>query len=315
MAAAATEMNETAPVLASVIVLKIRDFTRRPVTDQTKLKAQLEALVAMAIQSLPAADRIVLDAPGGVAVVVLGGPRDALELAERSQAAAADLPLCIGVNHGPVKHASDAHRGSGLVGDGIAAGATLANVATPGRFLVSRSYHEALASCAPDRAKDLGPAGVHTDASVRTHEIFALDRQAARAHRRRLIAIGALTVAAILGMGTAARFARLDRAPVPVLPAVIQFEITPRGDVLIDGVEKGRSPPLKRLEVRPGLHTIEVRHSSYPPLKLEVNLRPEQEMIISHSFSSPKSAAKSKTQSARESARELVRDVRRQLGF
>lgn len=319
MAAAATEMNETAsaPVLASVIVLKIQNFTRRPVTDQTKLKAQLEALVAMAIQSLPAVDRIVLDAPGGVAVVVLGGPRDALELAERSQAAAADLPLCIGVNHGPVKHASDAHRGSGLVGDGIAAGATLANVATPGRFLVSRSYHEALASCAPDRAKDLGPAGVYTDASVRTHEIFALDRQAARAHRRRLIAIGTLTVAAILGMGTAARFARLDSAPVavPVLPAVIQFEITPRGDVLIDGVEKGRSPPLKRLEVRPGLHTIEVRHSTYPPLKLEVNLRPEQEMIISHSFSSPKSAAKSKTQSARESARELVRDVRRQLGF
>lgn len=315
MAAAASEMNETAsaPVLASVIVLKIQDFTRRPVTDQTRLKAQLEALVGIAIQSLPAADRIVLDAPGGVAVVVLGGPRDALELAERSQAAAADLPLCIGVNHGPVKHASDAHRGSGLVGDGIAAAATLANVATPGRFLVSRSYHEALASRAPDRAKDLGPAGVYTDASVRTHEIFALDRQAARAHRRRLIAVGTLAVIGILGLGLAARVVR--HGGVMAQPAVIEFEITPRGEVFIDGVLKGRTPPLKRLEVRPGPHTIEVRNSAYPPLRLEVNLGSAEEMIISHSFSSPKSAAKSKTQSARESARELVRDVRRQLGF
>ncbi|MBI2296445.1 MAG: hypothetical protein HYU76_10535 [Betaproteobacteria bacterium] len=309
-------MNEivSTPALASVVVLKIQEFTRRPVAEQIGLKAQLEALVTLAIRSLPAAERIVLDAPDGVAVVVLGSPRDALELAERSQAAA-DLPLGIGVNHGPVKPATDALRGPGLVGDGLAAGMTLANVATPGRFLASRSFHEALEAFAPGRADELSSAGVFTDSNVRTHELFTLDPQAANARRRRLIDIGILTVAAILGLGTAARFARLDSGPVPVRPAVIAFEITPRGEVVINGVPQGRSPPLTRLEVDPGYYTIEVRNSPYPPLKLNVNLGSAEEMTITHSFAKPKSTTKSKTQSARESARELVRDVRRQLGF
>lgn len=308
-------MNEivSTPTLASAVVLKIQEFTRRPVAEQTKLKAQVEALVALAIRSLPAAERIVLDAPDGVAVVVLGSPRDALELAERSQAAAADLPLGIGVNHGPVMPATDALRGPGLVGDGLAAGMTLANVATPGRFLVSRSFYEALEAFAPGRADDLSSAGVFTDSNVRTHELFTLDQRTALARRRRLIAVGTLAVIGILGLGLAARVVR--HGGVMAQPAVIEFEITPRGEVFIDGVLMGRSPPLTRLEVGPGPHTIEVRNSPYPPLRLEVNLGSAEEMIISHSFSSPKSATKSKTQSARESARELVRDVRRQLGF
>ena len=303
-------MNETlsTPALASVVVLKIREFPRRPVTEQVKLKTQLEALVALAIGALPAAERIVLDTPDGAAIVVLGSPRDALDLAKRSQAAAADLPLCIGVNHGPVKPVSDALRGSGLVGDGVAAGTTLANAATPDRLLVSRSFHEALEAVAPGRAAELSPAGVFTDASVRTYELYTLDRGAARARRRQLFAAGAVTVISILGLGVLARsILHVDSAPAR--PAVIEFAITPRGDVYIDGVLKGRAPPLKRLEVSPGPHTIELRNSPHAPLKLEVNLGPAEEMTIAHSFTKPKSAAKSK------SAGDYVRDLRRQLGF
>lgn len=308
-------MNEivSTPTLASAVVLKIQEFTRRPVAEQVRLKAQVEALAALAIQSLPAADRLVLDAPDGVAVVLLGGPKDALELAERSQAAAADLPLGIGVNHGPVKPASDTLRGPGLVGDGLAAGMTLANVATPGRFLVSRSFHEALGASAPGRAEDLSSAGVFTDSNVRTHELFTLDQRVALTRRRRRIAVGTLAVIGILGLGLAARVVR--HGGVMAQPAVIEFEITPRGEVFIDGVLKGRTPPLKRLEVRPGPHTIEVRNSSYPPLRLEVNLGSAEEMTISHSFSSPKSAGKSTAESTRKSFREHVRGLRRELGF
>lgn len=302
-------MNETlsTPALASVVVLKIREFPRRPVTEQVKLKTQLEALVALAIGALPAAERIVLDTPDGAAIVVLGSPKDALELAERSQAAAADLPLCIGVNHGPVKPASDALRGPGLVGDGLAAGVTLANVATPGRFLASRSFHEALEDSAPGRAADLSSAGVFTDSNVRTHELFTLDQQSALARRRRRIALGALAVVGVLGLGFVVRVVR--HGSVVAQPAVIEFEITPRGDIYIDGVLKGRAPPLMRLEISPGPHTIEVRNSPHAPLKLEVNLGPAEEMTIAHSFTKPKSAAKSK------SAGDYVRDLRRQLGF
>lgn len=300
-------MNETVltPSHVSVIVLKLQEFTRRPVADQTRLKAQIEALVALAIQLLPAADRIVLDAPDGVAVVVLGTPKDALDLAERAQAAAADLPVCIGVNHGPVKPAADTLRGFGLVGDGLAASMTLANVATPGRILASRPFHEALQAYAPGRAVDLSSAGAFTDLSVRTYELFTLDRQAAPARRRRLIALGTLSVIGILGLGFAARGLR----HAIMSPAILEFNITPRGDVFIDGVLKGKTPPLQRLEIRPGRHSIEVRNSPYPPLTLEVNVASAEEMRITHSFTAPRSADEPK------SVREHFRDLRRQLGF
>ncbi|MGH8704475.1 MAG: hypothetical protein ACREUO_03550, partial [Burkholderiales bacterium] len=304
-----------APTLASVIVLRIQEFARRPVAEQARLKAQLEALVARAIQPLPAAGRIVLDAPDAVAIAVLDSAENALALAERSQAAAADLPLCIAVNHGPVKPAPDALRGPGLVGDGLAAGMTLANAATPGRFIVSRSFREALEAAAPGRAANLSPIGTITDSSVRAHELFTVDRRAAAARRRWLFAAGSATAIAIIGLGIAAR--RLLHPPKPpVLPAVIGLAITPQGDVLLDGILQGRSPPLTRLEVSPGPHRIEVRNDPHPPLKLEANLGSAEEMTITHSFSTPtppKPARAPKSAKKREEG--FVEGMRRRLGI
>lgn len=306
-------MNESAPTptLASVIFLRIQEFTHKPVAEQTRLKAQLEALIALAIRPLSATDRVVLDAPDGVAVVVLGSPNDALDFVQRSQAAAANLPLCIGVNHGPVRPASDAHRGPGLVGDGLAASMTLANVATPGRFVASRSFHEALEASAPRRAADLTCAGIFTDPNVRTHELFTLDRRTALARRRRLITVGAVTIMVIIGLGVAARI--LQQGSKPVLPAVIEFEITPRGDVFVDGVLKGRAPPLKRIELSPGPHSIEVRNYPFAPLKVEVNPGSGEELTISHTFKSPKSSPKSSAKS--KGSGDFFDNLLRQLGL
>lgn len=308
----ATPAAEVAPSLASVIALKIHEFTRRPVADQARLKSQLEALVALAIQPLPAADRIVLEMPDGAAVVVLGGAQAALEVAERSQAAAGDLPLCIGVNQGPVMPASDPLRGPGLIGDGLAAGVTLANAATPGHFLASRSFHDTLEADAPGRADELQRAGVFTDPQVRTHELFTLDRHAASARRRRLIAIGTFTVIGILGAGIAARL--VLRTAEPLRPAAIEFDIKPRGDIHIDGVLKGRSPPLTRIELDPGPHTIEIRNNPHPPLRLEVDLGSAEEMTIAHSFAGPKAPAKG-TSKKQDGADDFLRDLRRKWGF
>ena len=305
MAAPAAESGSTAPppTLASVIVLKLREFTRQPVIEQVRLKASLESLVRAAIEPLPAAERVVLDVPDGLALVVLGSPGQALDLALRAQAAAADLPLCIGINHGPVMIASEALRGPGLVGDGLASGVTLANAAAPGRLVASRSFREALKDAAPARAAELRRAGVYTDANVRTHELFALDRRTVLVRRWPLIVFGTLTVAAIIGAGFAARHARLDVPPIPepppVLPAVIHLDITPRGDVYTDGVLQGSSPPLTEIEVYPGPHTIEVRNAANPPLRLELSLGSGEKMTITHSFVAPKPQAESPPRRAR----------------
>ena len=318
-------MSESAPPprLASVIVLRIQEFSRKPVAEQTTLRAQLEALVALAIRPLPAVDRVVLDAPDGAAVLVLGSPQDALTVAQRSEAAAADLPLCIGVNHGPIRPAADPYRGPGFVGDGIATGLSLADLATPGRLVASRSFHEALEDAAPESAGELTSAGTVTDRHVRTHELFTLDRRTALARRRRLIAAGTVSVMVILGLGVAARGALESNKPVP--PAVIAFEIRPPGDVYIDGILKGRTPPLTRIEISPGPHSIEVHSPPFPPLRVDVNPGSAEEVTITHTFLSakgpksvPKSSPKGKSADSStkgKSADDYLRELRRQLGF
>ncbi len=293
MAAPDDGSNSTAspPTLASVVVLRIAEFTRKPVAEQVRLKERLDALVTFAIRPVPAAFRIVLDAPEGVAVVLLDSPGLALDLAKRSQFAAEGLQLCIGVNHGPIMSALDAHNGPGLIGDGLTAAVTLSNAGKPGRFVASRSFREALKASDPRRVRELGPAGTYTDSRLRAHELFSLDWRPAFARRFRLIVYGTLTVVAIIGAGFAARLTRLALEPPPVLPAVIRLEITPRGIVFIDGEARGTSPPLTQVVVDPGPHTIEVRNHPSPPLKLEVSLGSGEGMTITHSFAAPAPAA------------------------
>jgi len=67
--------TNAAATLASVVFLKIQEFARRPVQEQARLRAQLEAVVAVSSAELALASRIVLDAADGAAIVVLGDPR------------------------------------------------------------------------------------------------------------------------------------------------------------------------------------------------------------------------------------------------
>ena len=81
-------------IVASVAFLRIQDFSRRPASEQARLRAQLEAVVAVTTAELDPASRIVLEASDGVAIVLLRDPIGALRLAQRGlTAGAAGLPL------------------------------------------------------------------------------------------------------------------------------------------------------------------------------------------------------------------------------
>jgi class 3 adenylate cyclase len=197
--------TNAASILASVVFLKMQEFARRQVTEQARLRAQLEAVVAVTTAELAPEGRIVLDAADGVAIVVLGDPKGALRLAERAlTAAAAGLPLSAGVNHGAVQPAGS-RDDDGMIGDGIAVAASVAEFASPTRLLISRSFRDALADSAPGLETRLAPAGVFTDAGLRTHELFSPDKLAAGRRRRRLLALGAVAVIGFLGAGVAVR--------------------------------------------------------------------------------------------------------------
>src|SRR2546426_9690824 len=84
-----SKTTNAAATLASVVFLKIQEFARRPVQEQARLRAQLEAVVAVTPPGLAPASRLGLDAPGGGAPAGLGGPTGAFRPAARAPAATA----------------------------------------------------------------------------------------------------------------------------------------------------------------------------------------------------------------------------------
>src|SRR5262245_3940534 len=87
---------------ASVVYLTIHDFAQQVVADQARLEERLGEIVGLALPALGADQRIVLDAPGGLAVVVLANPRGALRFAWRA-AADREADFSVGLSHGPVR--------------------------------------------------------------------------------------------------------------------------------------------------------------------------------------------------------------------
>lgn len=188
-------------VFASVAFFKVHDFGRRPVVEQTRLRAQLEAVLAVALQDLAEDARILLDAADGIALVVLDDPRGALGLAQRTLAAGAvGLPLAIGINHGPVKQSSKG-KSEGLAGDGIAVAAAVAELAGPQKLLMTRDFRLALEDAAPGAEAALATAGTHTDASLRAHEIFRPDPRGEIRRSRGFAAATLFAVIALVGGG------------------------------------------------------------------------------------------------------------------
>jgi hypothetical protein len=67
------------------------------------------------------------------------------------------------------------------------------------------------------------------------------------------------------------------------LPALL-FDVTPGGDVFIDGQRLGTVAELPRVELAEGTYAVEVRYGTYPPLKRRVQLRRGDQVAIKHAF-------------------------------
>jgi hypothetical protein len=200
-----TKKNEPATFLASVVFLKIQEFPRRPVQEQTRMRAQLDAVVAVTAAEIAPAARVILDASDGIAIVVLGAPRAALTLAERALAAsAAGLPLAAGINHGAVALSGGKKR-DGMTGDGIAVAASAAEFSSAARVLATRAFRDAIADEAPGAEAVLVPAGTFTDAGLRAHELYSPDAAAPARRRRRMRALALASVVVFIGAGLGVR--------------------------------------------------------------------------------------------------------------
>ncbi|HTS52109.1 MAG TPA: PEGA domain-containing protein [Burkholderiales bacterium] len=186
-------------MVCSVLFLDIVEYSKKPVSEQLKVKEQFNARVSDAMRDIAVGDRIILDTGDGVAVNFLGDPEDALLVAMNlSQALAstpereAEVEVRTGVNLGPVRLVRDVSGQPTIIGDGINVAERVMSFARPGQVLVSRSYYETVTRSAEDYARLFAYQGSRTDKHVREHEIYevaapasdALDL-AQRRHRAR----------------------------------------------------------------------------------------------------------------------------------
>ncbi len=266
------------PVYASVAYFRIPQFDSRAVSEQASLKESLEARLREALAWVPPQDCLVLDADEGAAVVLFGAPARALDLA---RAVHAKQPLHAGLNYGPLAlsaRGADAR----VIGDGLVGAAAAARFAQPEKLLVTQDYARALEATSPERAGDLEPAGEFTDTRVRLHSFFTPDPRRAVARRRKLLAAGASGVVVILLLGVVARegYRRL----FPPSPALLKLQVKPRGEIFVDGVSRGLTPPITQIQVAPGKHVVQIRAPGQPSVEIPLELQPGEQVTLTHTF-------------------------------
>ncbi len=80
-----------------------------------------------------------------------------------------------------------------------------------------------------------------------------------------------------------ARAAAAVPAPPPV-NGTLQLAISPWGQVEVDGQPAGTTPPLTRLNLPEGPHTITVRNEDAPPLTVTVQVSADKPVTVRHRF-------------------------------
>lgn len=79
--------------------------------------------------------------------------------------------------------------------------------------------------------------------------------------------------------------ATAEEAPKPKPgPVSVRLDIHPWGEVWINGVARGISPPVKDLKLIPGKYQVVVRNADLPPMRMTLEVKPGRPAVISHTF-------------------------------
>src|SRR5205085_252465 len=177
----------TRTFICSVVFIDLVGYSKKPVTEQIRLKTSLTNNLSEAIKDIPVSDRIILDTGDGAAISFLGDPEDALfvtlslrekMVAENATAtmveASGEDAVRMGINLGPVKLVKDINGHPNIIGDGINVAQRIMSFARPGQIVVSRSYYDVVSNLASEYAKLFHYEGSRTDKHVREHEIYVV---------------------------------------------------------------------------------------------------------------------------------------------
>lgn len=265
-------------VVCSVLHLDIVGYSKKTVAGQISLKERFNGYLSGAIQSLPVADRIILDTGSGAAVTFLGNDEAALHTALdlrgalSGEAPDAEHPLQVrmGLNRGPVRLVMDINGQPNVVGDGVNVAQHIMGFAEPGQILSSHSYYEALARSASPHLDMFHYRGSRTDRHVREHEIYVIaepgettvkqvqmsteipaGRDAAKPHdlQRRSLYLGGLAIVLVLAGVLALKIKQQE--PTPPLPADEAYQAQMSGSASPDSPAKDENVAQPATDIKP----------------------------------------------------------------
>ena len=174
--------------ICAVLFVDIVDYSKKPVSQQLRIKERFNTCLSATLQDIAANDRIILDTGDGAAINFLGDLEDALFVAislAQSFTKPADedfaIDVRIGINLGPVQLVRDINGQLNIIGDGINVAERVMSFAGSGQVLVSRWYFEAVTRISEDYTHLFTYQGSRTDKHVREHEIYAVASMGAEA--------------------------------------------------------------------------------------------------------------------------------------
>lgn len=91
----------------------------------------------------------------------------------------------------------------------------------------------------------------------------------------------------VAGVDTRTRDTRVDedtRAAAPAATGVVQLAVSPWGQVEVNGTAMGTTPPLARLTLPAGSHTITLRNADFAPHTVQVLVDADKPVTLRHRF-------------------------------
>jgi len=166
--------------LCTVVFLDIARYTANPLTQQVRMKSDLDSLILAAVEGVEEKDRIIVDTGDGAALCFLTDPEEALFAAlnlrdayrAESHGSAAPLQVRIGVNLGPVRMVTAATGQPSPVGDGINTAQRVMSFADPNQILISRSFHDVISCLSQEYAALFHYVGKRVDKHGRKHVLY-----------------------------------------------------------------------------------------------------------------------------------------------
>jgi hypothetical protein len=78
--------------------------------------------------------------------------------------------------------------------------------------------------------------------------------------------------------------AEVAAPPAPAPMVRVTFAIAPWGEVYIDGRRRGVAPPLTEISLPPGTYAVEVRNTTFAPMRRTIEVGIDSAIRIKHKF-------------------------------